>query len=117
MTRPYHFGKDKVHPAPLDPAQAPWSAPRGYTTSIPDEVAAYKASLPPRRLPPTSTHKPVQKVKKKTKLEAQFIKRAWTAIKQHFNGVVDDILPRQTEANPNGDVKIPRLLQCLCCIK
>jgi hypothetical protein len=48
MTRPqYIFGRTKVHPEPpaLDPAVAPWSAPRGYATTIPEEVAAYKASI------------------------------------------------------------------------
>jgi hypothetical protein len=45
MTRPYHFGVDKVHPAPaLDPAKAPWSSPRGYTTSILEETNALKAA-------------------------------------------------------------------------
>jgi hypothetical protein len=45
----YVFGKTKVHPAPqeappppLDPAIAPWSAPRGYTTSRADEIRDLK---------------------------------------------------------------------------
>ena len=43
MTRHYRFGVDKVHPAPaLNPAVAPWSAPRGYTTSILEETNALK---------------------------------------------------------------------------
>lgn len=42
----YVFGKTKVHPAPqmpsLDPKIAPWSAPRGYTTSLAEEAANLK---------------------------------------------------------------------------
>jgi hypothetical protein len=45
----YVFGKTKVHPAPqgpqpppLDPKVAPWSAPRGYTTSMADEIRDLK---------------------------------------------------------------------------
>lgn len=45
MTRPqYIFGRTKVHPepAPLDPKVAPWSAPRGYTTTLRQEADALK---------------------------------------------------------------------------
>ena len=42
----YVFGKTKVHPAPpvpsLDPKVAPWSSPRGYTTSMADEIRDLK---------------------------------------------------------------------------
>jgi hypothetical protein len=120
MSRPYRFGVDKVHPV-VSPASdgvtlnAPWSAPRGYTTSIPEEVAAYKARLPQRR-----TELPHPKSKKASvspKINQSIIRRAWTYIRNHFKGIADDVLPQQTAANPNGDVKIPRLLVCLCCMK
>lgn len=126
--RPYRFGKDKVHPAPaplshsdasssvLCHSDAPWSAPRGYTTSIPEEVAAYKAALPVRKTvkamkPQLKPQLPLKKFK------SQILLRTWRAILDHFKGLADDVLPRQTEENPNRDVAVPRLLLCLCCLR
>jgi hypothetical protein len=118
MPRPYRFGRDKVHPAPtLDPAVAPWSAPRGYATSIPEEVAAYKVGLPPKKAQVQQPPKSKKTVQLKTKSSINIFHRAWTSIRNHFKGVADDILPRQTTANPNGDVEMPRLLACICCLR
>ncbi len=108
--RPYIFGKDKVYPL-----NAPWSGPRGYTTSIPEEVAAYKASLPPRHKPKPE---PIKTIRVKRRSSGnQFFVRIWTRIRNHFIALGDDMFPRQTSQNPDGDVKIPRLLTVLCCLK
>lgn len=48
MPKPqYIFGRTKVHPEPppLDPKLAPWSAPRGYTTSMAEEANALKVAF------------------------------------------------------------------------
>lgn len=114
----YRFGIHKVHPEPtLDPVKAPWSAPRGYTTSISEDVAVYKANLPLRQQINQCTPKSKKRtVQPKTMNHSNILQRAWTAIRGHFKEVADDILPRQTIANPNGDVKMPRLLICVCCL-
>ena len=38
----YIFGRTKVHPEPLDPKVAPWSAPRGYMTTLRQEADTLK---------------------------------------------------------------------------
>jgi hypothetical protein len=110
----YSFGKDKVYPLPLD--KAPWSAPRGYTTSIPEEVAAYKASLPLRPKPIPKSEPKVIQVKRQSS-RGRFFIRIWTSIQNHFRDLKNDIVSRQTEQNPNGDVTVPPLLAKLCCLR
>lgn len=110
MTRPYHFGRNKVH-------IAHWSAPRGYTTSITEAVAEYKAALPPRKAQVQRSPKSQSSIPVKTKSGINIFQRAWISICDHFKGIADDVLPRQTAANPNGDVVVPRLLVCLCCLR
>jgi hypothetical protein len=112
--KPYQFGKDKVHP--LDPVKAPWSGPRGYTTSIPEEVAAYKASLHRRQKPIPRSEAKVIRVKRRSSSN-QFFSRIWTKIRAHFIAVGNDMFPRQTAQNPNGDVKRPLILATLCCLR
>jgi len=124
MSRPYRFGKDKVHPLPLDASKAsssvlrhaPWSAPRGYTTSIPEEVAVYKASLPKRKPAMPSNHV-IRSTKQKRKIKIACVQSAWAKIRDHFKGVYNDVLGlRQTPDNPNGDIEPPRLVRCICCL-
>lgn len=50
---PIRLSKRRVYPAPpkLDPAVAPWSAPRGYETTMREEAAALKAAARAGRPP------------------------------------------------------------------
>jgi hypothetical protein len=52
MSHPqYIFGRTKVHPEPpvLDIKVAPWSAPRGYTTTLREEADVIKAAARARK--------------------------------------------------------------------
>jgi hypothetical protein len=101
---------------PLDPAKAPWSAPRNYTTSIPEEVAAYKSSLPSRQKPIPRSEPKIIRIKRQSS-GGRFFRRIWTTIRDHFVAVRNDMLPRQTTENPNGDIKRPIILATLCCLR
>ncbi len=117
-SRRYVFGRTKVYPAPthtLDPEKAPWSAPRGYTTSIPESVAAYKLSISQSKVA-VPTHQPLKVKQVKQKQRSNYLSKCWTAIKNHFRAVKQDMLPQQTEQDPNGDVRIPPLVSCICCL-
>lgn len=117
-SRQYIFGKTKVYPAPLlDAAKAPWSAPRGYTTSIPDDVEAYKLSIRKSKVYRSPTEPPkVKQIPLKRKFRSTYLSKFWTAIKDHFRAVKQDMLPQQTPQDPNGDVRIPPLVACVCCL-
>lgn len=105
--RPYSFGRDKVYPAP-------WSGPRGYTTSIPEEVALYKAAIREYRSKEVPKSKPkIQIIRQKPRQRHDFFRKAWTAICDHFKAVGRDIMP---PSRPNADVEMPRILRYLCCL-
>jgi hypothetical protein len=90
MTRPYRFGVDKVHPAPLDPAKAPWSAPRGYTTSIRQEADALKAAnrLANRVAGGPAWHVPDPKRRARPRVQTP---NCFRAIAEHFRLVFRDL--------------------------
>lgn len=110
----------KVYPAPpplLDEAKAPWSAPRGYSTSIPEAVETYKLSVSQSKVttpPPIPSKTKSHRTKDRPRLT--HLSKCWTSIKDHFRGIKQDILPQQTQNDPDADIKMPRLLACLCCL-
>ena len=116
-SRQYIFGRTKVHPAPppITPSKAPWSAPRGYTTSIPEEVATYKLSICHSKVA-TQPVKVKPAPRTKSKLQLTCLSKCWIAIKDHFRAVKQDMLPQQTDQDPDGDVRIPPVVACICCL-
>ena len=113
----YVFGKTKVHPAPpeqqsqppsLDPKVAPWSAPRGYTTSLAEEARDLKRrqqSNKPAVLVASKHYKrPAVPVNKEKARVYQWATRT----KNHFAAVMADI---------RAPGFFHRLIGVCCCIR
>lgn len=109
----YVFGKTKVHPAPppvpsLDPAIAPWSAPRGYTTSLPEEAAALKRRQQSDKPAVLVASKHYTRPAAPVNRQHLWIHRWATATKSHFAAVL-------------ADMRTPgffhRLIGVCCCIR
>ena len=112
----------KIYPAPplpeeapkLDPSKAPWSSPRGYATSIPEEVQAW------HRAKPQTTSKPLPVKKKKPKKTKEkikfscscFIKKAFMAVYNHFQAITFS-----EERHDHINTRMHRFLGTVCCIR
>lgn len=117
----------KIHPAPLslpggqekptlDAVKAPWSSPRGFATSIPEEVAAWHQAM--RAAKPLITLKPLPVKKQKPKPKGpkfscgKFFKRVATAIYDHFQAITFSENRHEKISH-----KMHRLIGTLCCIR
>ncbi len=109
----YVFGKTKVHPAPppvpsLDPAKAPWSSPRGYTTSLAEEAAALKRRQQSDKPAVLVASKHYKRPTPKQNPRHDWIHRWAAATKNHFAAVL-------------ADMRAPgffhRLIGVCCCIR
>ncbi len=113
----------KIYPAPLpggaekpilDPSKAPWSSPRGFATSIPEEVAAYKKAVraakpaPPKPLP--VKHKS-PRIKKESCIAALIKKGLW-AIYNHFQAITFS-----EERHDHINDRMHRAIGFMCCIR
>ena len=113
----YVFGKTKVHPAPqdpqpppppLDPKVAPWSAPRGYTTSMADEICDLKRRQQSDKPAVLVASKHYKRPDKPVNNQHVWIHRWAAATKNHFAAVL-------------ADMRAPgffhRLIGVCCCIR
>ncbi len=114
----------KIYPAPLpsqreekpvlDPIKAPWSSPRGFATSIPEEVQAW------HRAKPQTTSKPLHVKKQKEKKPKEkmkfscpgIIKKAFLAIYNHFQAITFS-----EERHDHINDRMHRFLGTVCCIR
>ena len=114
MPKPqYIFGQTKVHPAPLDPKVAPWSAPRGYTTSMAEEADALKAAARAGRakvkvaggaaapLPPSS--------RGRCHIQRPQSQNIFLKVRDHFRNIFSE-LATNLRVNPH------KFLAKLCCL-
>jgi hypothetical protein len=114
----------KIHPAlplpggqetpMLDPSKAPWSSPRGFATSIPEEVAAWHRAV--RAAKPQEKPKPLSVKKQKPKSPkfscSKFFKRVATAIYDHFQAITFS-----NDRHDHINNKMHRFIGTLCCIR
>lgn len=117
----------KIYPAPLpsakpggqekptlDPSKAPWSSPRGFATSIPEEVTAWHRAM--RAAKPQTAPKPLPVKKQKPKKPkfscGKFFKRVATAIYDHFQAITFS-----DNRHDRINNKMHRLIGTLCCIR
>jgi hypothetical protein len=109
----YVFGKTKVHPAPppvpsLDPAKAPWSAPRGYTTSLPEEAAALKRRQQSDKPAVLVASKHYTRPAAPVNRQHLWIHRWAAATKNHFAAILSDM---------RAPGFFHRLIGVCCCIR
>ena len=111
----------KIYPAPplpeeapkLDPSKAPWSSPRGYATSIPEEVQAWHRAKPQTTSKPLPVKKKKQKKPNGTKLSCPgIIKNAFLAIYNHFQAITFS-----EKRHDDMNNKMHRFLGTVCCIR
>ena len=113
----------KIYPAPLpggletpvlDVIKAPWSSPRGFATTIPEEAEAYKRAVrvanPPQQ--PLHVSKP-KKTKEKIKFSCPgFIKKVFMAVYNHFQAITFS-----EQRHDHINTRMHRFLGTVCCIR
>jgi hypothetical protein len=113
----------KIYPSPLprgeqqpklDPSKAPWSSPRGFATSIPEEVTAYKQAIQAAKPQP----KPLL-VRKHKELKPKsnfswkaFLKKPFVAIYNHFQAITFS-----EERHDHINHRMHRAIGFMCCIR
>ncbi len=119
------YKRFKIHPAPLplpggeekpklDPSKAPWSSPRGFATSIPEEVAAYKQAIQAAKPPPKPlrVRKHKEPKSKSTFSLKAFLKKPFAAIYNHFQE-----LTFSEERHDHINARMHRTIGFICCIR
>jgi hypothetical protein len=99
----------------LDPSKAPWSSPRGFATSIPQEVAEYKLSVRSKK-PPKHLHVRTNK-ESKEKQKCSFsckniLKKPFVAIYNHFQAITFS-----EKGHEDMNTRAHRFIRFICCIR
>jgi hypothetical protein len=109
----------KIYPAPeekpiLDPSTAPWSSPRGFATSIPEEVAEWKRLVRAQNPPSKPLHVRKQKPpKQKSSFSFKdFLKKPFVATYNYFQ-----TLTFSEERHEDINIRAHRYIGYLCCIR
>ena len=113
----------KIHPAPapteekkptLDPSKAPWSSPRGFATSIPEEVTAYKRTVLAQKPPSKPLHVRKQKQpKQKCSFSCKnILKKPFVAIYNHFQAITFS-----EQRHEDINIRAHRFIGFVCCIR
>jgi hypothetical protein len=119
------YKRFKIYPSPLprgeeekpklDPSKAPWSSPRGFATSIPEEVAAYKRSLSSQHPQPqplrVRKHKEPKQKQKCCFSCKNLFKKAFLAIYNHFQAITFS-----EERHDHINERMHRFIGYFCCI-
>jgi len=114
----------KIYPAPLhsqrkekpklDPSKAPWSSPRGFATSIPEEVDAWKRLIRAQNPPVKPLHVRQQKPpKQKSSFSFKdFLKKPFVATYNYFQ-----TLTFSEERHDHINTRAHGYIGYLCCIR
>ena len=113
----------KIYPAPLpggletpvlDPSKAPWSSPRGFATSIPEEVDAWKRLIRSQNPPVKPLHVRKQKLpKQKCSFSCKnILKKPFVAIYNHFQAITFS-----EKRHDHINTRMHRFLGFVCCIR
>jgi hypothetical protein len=99
----------------LDPSKAPWSSPRGFATSIPEEVDAWKRMI--RAQNPPSKPLPVIRKEPKHKKKYSFsckniLKKPFVAIYNHFQAITFS-----EKRHEDMNTRAHRFIGFVCCIR
>ncbi len=120
------YKRFKIHPAPLalpkaqeqkpklDPSKAPWSSPRGFATSIPEEVSTYKQTVRSQKPPPKSLLvRARQESKQKSNFSWKaFFKKPFVAIYNHFQ-----VITFSEERHDHINTRMHKFIGYICCIR
>lgn len=116
--------KFKIYPAPLpggqekptlDPIKAPWSSPRGFATSIPEEVNAWKLLISTQNPPIKPLHvvRKEPKYKKKSSFSCKnILKKPFVAIYNHFQAITFS-----EKGHEDMNKRAHRFIGFVCCIR